>query len=50
MSDKLYPCDLDDHCPYNANGGMDCYNYCGLGADESEEFYDDLRLEQTETM
>lgn len=30
---KKYPCDYGD-CPYNAQGGYDCYNYCGLGADE----------------
>ena len=29
------PCDYGD-CPYNANNGMDCRNYCGLGVDESE--------------
>jgi len=37
MADKSYPCDLDDYCPYNASGGLDCYNYCGMGADENEE-------------
>lgn len=29
------PCDYGD-CPYNAEGGYDCRNYCGLGVDESE--------------
>ena len=33
---KYYPCDEFDYCPFNANGGYDCYNFCGLGADESE--------------
>ena len=27
------PCDYGD-CPYNAEGGYDCRNYCGLGVDE----------------
>ena len=31
-----YPCDDFGICPFNANGGYDCYNYCGLGADENE--------------
>ena len=30
------PCDIGD-CPYNAVGGYDCRNYCGLGVDEDEE-------------
>ena len=30
------PCDYGD-CPYNAEGGYDCRNYCGLGVDENEE-------------
>ena len=34
----MYPCDgADGFCPYNAEGGYDCRNYCGLGVDESEE-------------
>ena len=34
---KIYPCDSpDSYCPFGAVGGMDCYNFCGLGADESE--------------
>ena len=33
------PCDYGD-CPYNAEGGYDCRNYCGIGVDENEE--DDL--------
>jgi hypothetical protein len=32
---QLYPCDIDDSCPYSASTGMDCYNHCGLGADEN---------------
>lgn len=27
------PCDYGE-CPYNAEGGYDCRNYCGLGVDE----------------
>ena len=27
------PCD-NGECPYNAQGGYDCRNYCGLGVDE----------------
>lgn len=27
------PCDSGD-CPYNAEGGYDCRNHCGLGVDE----------------
>lgn len=33
------PCDYGD-CPYNAEGGYDCRNYCGLGVDE-DEYYDE---------
>lgn len=37
------PCDYGD-CPFNAIGGYDCRNFCGLGVDEndyeSEEEYD----------
>lgn len=35
-----YLCDELDVCPFNAIGGYDCYNYCGLGADESESEID----------
>ena len=33
------PCDFEDYngnhsCPYDAQGGDDCRNFCGLGADE----------------
>lgn len=31
---KTYPCDEFGVCPFNAIGGYDCYNNCGLGADE----------------
>ena len=43
----MYPCDgADGYCPYNAVGGYDCRNYCGLGVDEDsydedEELFDD---------
>lgn len=33
---RYTPCD-DGDCPYNAVGGYDCRNYCGLGVDEDEE-------------
>ena len=39
MSNKIEyetPCDYGE-CPYNAEGGYDCRNYCGLGVDENEE-------------
>ena len=28
-------CDILGYCPYDAVGGYDCRNYCGLGVDES---------------
>ena len=35
--EKYYPCDgSDSFCPFDAVGGMDCRNYCGLGVDENE--------------
>lgn len=37
---ELNPCDFGE-CPYNAHGGYDCRNYCGLGVDESETEDDD---------
>lgn len=36
-----YPCDYLSDCPYNATGGYDCRNFCGLGVDEDEEDYED---------
>ena len=33
-----HPCD-NGECPFNAEGGYDCRNYCGLGVDEDEEEY-----------
>ena len=36
MNNNYYPCDILDTCPYDAVGGYDCRNFCGLGADESE--------------
>lgn len=38
------PCDYGD-CPFGAEGGYDCRNYCGLGVDENEEDYDDFEDE-----
>lgn len=44
---RNYPCDDLDVCPFDAVGGYDCRNFCGLGVDEngtddyeSEEDYD----------
>ena len=31
--DGTTPCEYGD-CPYDAQGGYDCRNYCGLGVDE----------------
>ena len=36
MSKRETPCDYGE-CPFNAEGGYDCRNYCGLGVDEDEE-------------
>jgi hypothetical protein len=35
------PCDYGN-CPYDAEGGYDCRNYCGLGVDEDgeDEYYE----------
>ena len=37
MSNNYYPCDTLDICPFNAEGGYDCRNFCGLGVDDDEE-------------
>lgn len=38
---RIYPCDgIEGICPFDANGGMDCYNLCGLGADNGEDGFD----------
>lgn len=40
MSNNYYhfdPCDISGICPYDAIGGYDCRNFCGLGVDEDEE-------------
>lgn len=29
------PCDYGD-CPFNAHGGLDCFNYCGVGSDNPD--------------
>lgn len=34
--DASHPCD-NGECPFNAEGGYDCRNFCGLGVDEDEE-------------
>ena len=34
----MHPCDgPDGFCPFDAVGGYDCRNFCGLGVDEDEE-------------
>ena len=33
---KDYPCD-NGECPYNAESGYDCRDYCGLGVDECND-------------
>ena len=34
---KSYLCDNKPfECPFNAQGGMDCRNFCGLGVTEEE--------------
>lgn len=35
-NDYYTPCDYGE-CPYNAEGGYDCRNCCGLGVDEDED-------------
>ena len=44
MAKKIYPCDIgpEYNCPFNAFGGNDCRNYCGLGVNEASdyEYYD----------
>ena len=50
---KTYPCDNpDSYCPFDAQGGMDCYNLCGLGADESEteEYYEESEESKWKTI
>lgn len=37
MEKNYYPCDIFDTCPYDAVGGYDCRNFCGLGVDDDEE-------------
>ena len=37
MSNNYYSCDVLDTCPYDAVGGYDCRNFCGLVVDEDEE-------------
>lgn len=32
----MYPCDSVT-CPFDAAKGLDCYNHCGLGADEDRD-------------
>lgn len=33
---REYPCDWGE-CPYNANGGYDCRDFCGLGVSEEPD-------------
>jgi hypothetical protein len=39
---KETPCDYGE-CPFGAEGGYDCRNYCGLGVDVAcdEDEFDD---------
>ena len=39
---RYTPCDSGD-CPYDAIGGMQCRDYCGLGVDEDS--YEDTQDE-----
>lgn len=40
--ERVYPCDgPDGHCPFVATEGIDCYNHCGLGADEDTNYKGD---------
>ncbi|MBI9013813.1 MAG: hypothetical protein JEZ08_16385 [Clostridiales bacterium] len=33
------PCDMEDGtCPFEANGYVDCYNNCGVGASEENDY------------
>lgn len=36
-------CDILGYCPFDAVGGYDCRNFCGLGVDESgdDDDYED---------
>ena len=43
--DNKYPCDYLDDCPYNATGGYDCRNFCGLGVDENGEEEEDCEAD-----
>ena len=39
---KQRPCDGEDcYCPFDAANSMDCYNHCGVGADENKEDCDE---------
>lgn len=39
---NIYPCDgADGFCPFDAVGGYDCRNFCGLGVDESGDEEDE---------
>lgn len=49
---KIYECDINGICPYNAVDGMACRNCCGLGVDEdipemeTEEDLDEVFMEE----
>ena len=48
---NTYPCDNpDSYCPFNAVGGYDCRNFCGLGVDEDEEEYEDVNDDDVKNM
>ena len=46
MPTETTPCDHGE-CPFGAEGGYDCRNYCGLGVDkdEEDEWHPDLEAE-----
>lgn len=41
MAKAKHDCDILGYCPFNAVSGWDCYNLCGLGADNGEDGKDD---------
>jgi len=45
---KQYPCDSGD-CPFCAVNALQCYNLCGLGADEDGEPGEVMELVHTKS-
>lgn len=61
MSKCYYPCDDPVvGCPFDAVGGLDCYNKCGVGAyededgrdeaedDDDDQYYTEIHLEDVD--